>query len=104
LFRSTDGGSNYSSVANALTQQVNAIATVKIDPNLVWLGLIDGRLRVSTNAQAGSPIFSPPGTQPPQAAQAAVTAVAIDPNNTQIVVVTYAGTCGNSCNNNPNKH
>jgi len=104
LYRSTNGGSNYSSVANGLTQQVNAIATVKIDPNLVWIGLSDGNLQLSTNAQAGSPTFAAPAAQPPQAGVDPVTAVAIDPNNTQNVVVTYAGTCGATCNNNPNKH
>jgi hypothetical protein len=91
LFRSTDGGANYAQFASpsVYPAQINAIATVKIDPATVWLALADGTLRVSKNATGGSPSFAAPATQP--GGGGAATAVAIDPTNTQTVVATFAG-------------
>jgi len=89
LFRSTDGGGSYAQFATPTTYpaQINAIATVKIDPATVWLALADGTLRVSTNATGGSPSFAAPAAQP--AGSGPATAIAIDPTNTQTVVVTF---------------
>ncbi len=90
LFRSTDGGSTYAQFGTPVTYpaQINAIATVKIDPATVWLALNDGTLRVSTNATSGSPSFAAPPTQP-SVGGAPATALAIDPSDTKTVVVTF---------------
>ncbi len=93
LFRSTDGGSTYAQFASPTTYAalIDAIATAAIDPNTVWLALADGTLQVSTNATSGSPSFAAPAAQPSAAGGTHATAIAIDPTNTQTVVVTYDG-------------
>ncbi len=106
LFRSTDGGSSYAQFASPKNYlaTINAIATVKIDPNTIWLGLNDGTLQVSTNATSGSPSFAAPASQPAALPGQGVQAVAIDPTNTNTVVAVYGGFCGGACNNNANQH
>lgn len=104
IYKSTDGGSSYAPLFQKLTAQVNAIATSKLDPNTVWFALNDGTLQVSTNITSGSPTIGAPPTQPPQAGVQAATALEMDPTNTQIVVVTYAGVCGKACAGGPTQH
>ncbi len=104
IYRSTDGGGSYASLFQGLSAPANAIATSKIDPNTVWFALNDGNLQVSTNMTAASPTIGSPATQPPQAGKQPATAIAIDPANTQTVVVTYAGFCGAACGNGPTRH
>ena len=88
LWNSTDGGVTYA-LMQGFPAQVNAIATVKIDSNTIWLGLNDGTLAFTTNALLGS---SATWTAiPSQVAGQGVTGVAIDPTNTKTVVVTYPG-------------
>jgi hypothetical protein len=104
VYKSTDGGGSYKPLFQNLSAQVNAIATSSLDPNTLWFALNDGNLQVTTNATAASPTVAAPTTQPPPAGTSPATAIATDPTNPQIVVVTYAGVCGASCNNKPNRH
>src|SRR5579875_652052 len=98
LYQSTDNGNNYTEV-KSFTTSVRAIATAKIDPNVVWVGLNDGTLAYSTNALSGMSSTWTAVTIPGAMAQA-VLGVAIDPINTDTVFVVYPGIAGTF----PSKH
>ncbi|HUY19337.1 MAG TPA: choice-of-anchor D domain-containing protein [Candidatus Binataceae bacterium] len=98
LYQSTDNGGTYTRI-NPFTTSVRAIATAKIDPNVVWVGLNNGQLAYSTNALLGATSTWTPVTIPGAPGQA-VLGVAIDPLNTDIVFVVYPGIAGAS----PSKH
>ncbi len=99
LYQSTDNGNTYAQVL-PLTKatQVSAIATVKIDPNTVWIGRNDGSLAFSSNALLGTSstwtVIPDPG--PHQQVQG----IAIDPNSANTVFVAYPGINGTS----PSQH
>jgi photosystem II stability/assembly factor-like uncharacterized protein len=98
IYQSTDNGNNYKQI-NSFTTNVQAIATAKIDPNVVWAGLSDGTLSYSTNALSATPTWNAV-TIPGTIAGKPVLGVAIDPNNTDTVFVVYPGIAGTS----PSKH
>ena len=98
LYQSTDNGNNYTEV-DSLTTDVTAIATVKIDPNVVWIGLHDGSVAYSTNALLGAAATWTALPDPSGTGQAAL-GIAIDPLNTGTVFVIYPGISGAS----PSQH
>ena len=98
LYQSTDDGNNYTEV-DSLTTSVRAIATVKIDPNVVWIGLDDGSVTYSTNALLGATATWTALPDPSGTGQAA-RGIAIDPIHTDTVFVVYPGISGTS----PSKH
>jgi hypothetical protein len=98
LYQSTDNGNNYTEV-DSLTTDVTAIATVKIDPNVVWIGLHDGSVAYSTNALLGAAATWTALPDPSGTGQAA-RGIAIDPITTDTVFVVYPGISGAS----PSKH
>ena len=103
LYQSTDNGNTYTQVL-PLTggTQVSAIATVKLDPNTVWIGRNDGSLAFSSNALLGTSstwtAIPNPGPSGPNVQQ--VQGLAIDPNNSTTVFVAYPGVNGTS----PSQH
>ncbi len=99
LYQSTDNGNNYTEVNNNLAATVSTIATAKIDPNVVWVGLNNGSLVYSTNALLGATSTWTALPNPSGTGQAAL-GVAIDPLNTDTVFVVYPGINGTS----PSKH
>ena len=98
LYQSTDNGDNYTEI-HSLTTSVAAIATVKIDPNVVWIGLDDGSVTYSTNALLGTTSTWTALPDPSGTGQAA-RGIAIDPIHTDTVFVVYPGISGTS----PSKH
>ena len=98
LYQSTDNGKNYTEI-HSLTKKVAAIATVKIDPNVVWIGLDNGSLAYSTNALLGTTSTWTALPNPSGTGQAAL-GIAIDPISTDTVFVVYPGVSGAS----PSKH
>ncbi len=98
LFQSTDMGVNFTPIHSVPSSTgIVSIANVGIDSNVVWIGLGDGTVQYTTNALAGSgstwiarTVTGAPPNQP-------VKAIAIDPLNTDEVVVVYPGFCGGAC-------
>jgi len=95
IFQSTDGGSTFTSIGN-FTANPTFIATTALDSNRLWVGMNDGSLRRTSNALSGAAatwstvnVTGAPG--------AGVRWVAIDPSNTDQVVVVYPGFCGGGC-------
>ena len=105
LYQSTDDGANYSLIHFVgATVSIDAIGTTKADANVVWLGLSDGTLQYTTNALLGGASTWTNVTIPGVIAGQGVSSVAVDPVNTQTVVVTYPGFSGVDPNLAPTKH
>jgi photosystem II stability/assembly factor-like uncharacterized protein len=91
VYRSTDGGANFAAADFVATSaRVTAIATTPTDSNLAWFAQNNGRVSVSTNFRAATPTVTqktvngaPAGANP--------IAIAIDPVDTNVVVVVYPG-------------
>ena len=98
LYQSTDNGNTYTEV-DTLTNSVSSIATAKIDPNVVWIGLNNGSLAFSTNALLGAASTWTAIPDPSGTGQSAL-GIAMDPNNTATVFAVYPGVNGTS----PSKH
>lgn len=98
IYQSTDNGNNYTEI-DSLTKNVAAIATVKIDPNVVWIGLDDGSVAYSTNALLGAASTWTALPDPSGTGQAAL-GIAIDPITTDTIFVVYPGISGAS----PSQH
>ena len=94
LFQSTDDGATFG-LMHTFPGSIEAIATVKLDSNIMWLGLDDGTVQRTENALDGvasswTPIVIGAPNQP-------VSSLAIDPLNPNEVVVAYPGFCGATC-------
>ena len=108
LWRSNDGsGTNWSLIFTngTLDGQGNPInirdlALTDADPDVLWLGMTDGTLRRSTDATSGAPNFTLVNV--PGNPGASVSEVAINPLNSDDVVVVYRGLCGNTVCTNAN--
>ncbi len=90
IFRSLDGGASFTGanfVATPATPRF--IATTPTDSNLVWVALSNGKVAVSTNFQAATPTFTQKTVT--GAPSANPIAIAIDPQNTDRVVVVFPG-------------
>jgi|GEM_PF-587404 len=96
LFQSTDNGANFSAM-HTFTAGVSALGTVRIDSNVLWVGLSDGTLQRTANALAGSSSTWTPMTITGAPGGQGVSAVAIDPTNTSQAVVVYPGFCSGGC-------
>ncbi|MHB8575870.1 MAG: WD40/YVTN/BNR-like repeat-containing protein [Dehalococcoidia bacterium] len=92
LFMSTDTGANFASI-HTFSATIFAIATTPANSNVLWVGLTNGKVASTANALAGAGSswteFTVTG-----APALVVGALAIDPTNTQTVVVTYEGFTG----------
>lgn len=104
LYQSTDNGVSYTKI-QSFTTPITGIATVKVDPNSIWVGLNDGTVEFTANALSGaSSIWQPPATQPAAIAGQPVTGIAIDPTNAQDVIVVYSGFSGIDADLAPTRH
>jgi photosystem II stability/assembly factor-like uncharacterized protein len=89
LFRSTDGGVSFALI-NTFPAPILSIATADIDSKTLWVGLTDGTVQRTANALAGAAATWVALTVT-GAPNQAVAGVAIDPLNTDEVVVVYQG-------------
>ena len=78
LLRSTDNGNTFTKIGT-FSAGVRAIAPSRTNANLLWLGLGDGTLQVTTNALGASPSFTAPQSLP-SSPPGAPTSVAGRPN------------------------
>ncbi|WP_094783075.1 WD40/YVTN/BNR-like repeat-containing protein [Paraburkholderia ribeironis] len=101
LFRSTDNGGNFT-VIGTFSASIQAIAVAASNPSIVWVGLNDGTLQLTNTALNQTPSWNAAVSQP--AAQGRVTAVAIDPDDSQSVVATYPGFSRVTATVNPSRH
>jgi hypothetical protein len=103
LWRSNDGtGLNWTQV-NVFPVTVRALANTSSDPDVLWFGRTDGRVQNTTDATTAAPTFSAAINIPGRPLGAAVSEIAINPLNSDDVVVTYQGLCGNQCLNPNNR-
>ena len=93
LARSTDTGVNFNdSIAMPGNAGITYIANTPTDSQLMWVGLNNGNVAFSTDVNAATPTFTQrvipnaPGNSP--------IGLAIDPNDTDRVVVVYPGFTG----------
>jgi hypothetical protein len=98
VYQSTDNGNNYTQI-KSFTTSVVAVATAKIDPNVVWVGLSNGQVAYTTNALSGTSSTWTTVSVTGAPGQSAL-GLAIDPLNTDNVFVAYPGVNGGS----PSKH
>lgn len=89
LYQSFDGGQNFTLI-RTFKQPINVIAQVKGNPMLMWLGMNDGTLRVTTQALLGGQAKWT-NVSVTKAPKQAVYGIAIDPTNSSTVVVVYPG-------------
>jgi hypothetical protein len=90
LFWSTDGGVTFVLI-HTFPAAIESIGTVAIDSNTLWVGLTDGTVQRTPNALAGAGANWIPLTVTGAPPNQPVGAVAIDPSNTDQVVVVYEG-------------
>lgn len=90
LLRSTDNGATFTVVYTA-PSTIRWIDIDRQDSDAVWLGLADGTVERSTDA-LGAATFSPTATQPGPGR--AIKGLAINPDDSNHVVVTYQGFSG----------
>ena len=100
LYRSLDNGSNFSLMHTFTpdTSALSAINMAKIDSNTIWVGLADGTVWHTSDANNGAAatwINSPI----PDATLQQVSGIAIDPTNTSQVVVALGGSVFRTTNN-----
>lgn len=101
LWRSNDGTGLDWSLITTFGTNIRDLAVTQVDSDVLWLGMTDGSLRRSTNATDAAPTFTTinvsgnPG--------ASVSEVAINPLNSDDVVVVYRGLCGGPCSNQDNR-
>ena len=104
LYQSTDNGVGYAKI-HSFGKSVTNIATVEIDPNTIWIGLHDGTVEFTANALSGAgSSWQPAATQPAAIAGQPVDGIAIDPANTQDVIVVYAGFSATNPDLAPTRH
>ncbi len=99
LYRSTDNGSSFSlmhSFTPWLSTSGVSINIAKADPNTIWVGLADGRVAFTSQANLGSSAPWSPAIQVTGAPYLGVAGIAIDPNNISRVVVVYSSTQASS--------
>ena len=92
LYQTVDNGSNFS-LMHAFTPNTSALSAIniaKVNSNTIWVGLNDGAVWHTSDANNGatstwtnSPIAGAPSQQ--------VSGIAVDPTNTTQVVVVYSG-------------
>lgn len=97
LWQSTDNGGNFASI-HTFPQNITRMAMAKIDRNTMWVGLADGTVQRTTNLLAGAASTWTAHTVTGAPARA-VTGIAVDPENTDEVVVVYGGFFGNNPGN-----
>jgi len=105
LYQSTDEGATWTAmhlIPNDVG--VTSIGGTPADGNTVWLGLNDGTLTFTNQALLGASAIWNNATVTGAPAGQPVSAVAIDPTNPAVVVVTYPGFTGINPNTNPTKH
>ncbi|TMC08981.1 MAG: choice-of-anchor D domain-containing protein [Chloroflexi bacterium] len=92
LFQSTDTGGTFTAI-QTFASGISALATVGLDSNTIWVGLANGTAQRTANALAGTgstwsaiTVTGGPGLP--------VGGVAIDPTNTNQVVVAFSGFTG----------
>ena len=96
LFQSKGNGNTFL-LMHTFPQNVTAMNQVKIEPNTIWVGLYDGTVQVTQNAQQGAQSTWTARTIPGAPVGQAVTGIAIDPVSTNTVVVVYPGANGYDC-------
>lgn len=77
-------------------QNITAMSQAKMDSNTFWVGLADGSVAVTTNAQQGAQSSWIAQTIPGAPGQQ-VTGIAVDPADTNTVAVVYPGFTGFDC-------
>jgi photosystem II stability/assembly factor-like uncharacterized protein len=83
LFKSTDGGANFSATP-IVTFADNVFALVCPDANTIWAGLGNGNVVFSPDSGSSWQVFPPGGT-------GQVTGIAVDPADPKRVAAVYAG-------------
>lgn len=91
LFQSKDAGTTFT-VVNSFPTNVHSLATTKSNSNVLWVGLDDGTVHLTSNALAVPPNWNPASSQPniPSGSHP-VEGIAIDPSDSNTVVVVYSG-------------
>ena len=103
LWRSNDGTGTNWSLINTFGSNVRAIANTPTDSDVIWLGHTNGSVQYSLDATAAIPTWSGQISVDGSPGGAAVSELAINPLNSDEVVVVYRGICGAPCNNPDNR-
>lgn len=70
---------------------ISAVAVAKGNSDIIWVGHNGGNLYMTTNGTAGSPTWTRRDNTSPSLPNRFITRIAIDPNNANIVYVTFGG-------------
>jgi hypothetical protein len=98
LHKSTNMGSSFAPI-HTFSSVIWSIATVALDSNILWVGLEDGSVHSTADAQAGAASTWSSFTTPGAAANMVAEGIAIDPTDASRVAVAYAGFSGISPDN-----
>jgi len=95
LYKSTDSGVNFAATTLAPAAFITCIVTTSAAAALVWAGAFDGSVHCSLDGAAtwdAAPLVTTPGGS--GVSMGPVNHIAIDPTNTQRIVVVYGGVSG----------
>jgi photosystem II stability/assembly factor-like uncharacterized protein len=93
IFQSKDNASTFP-LMHTFSKLITVIAQAKGNPNLMWLGMSDGSLRITTNALQGTAATWKKITVNGAPSSQQVQGIAIDPTHHSTVLVVYAGFSG----------
>jgi hypothetical protein len=92
LLLSTDSGTTFNQVGGAFPDDIRSLSMVAKNSDVMWAGLADGTLQKTTNAKSGTAAaWAAPAAMPPAPPSHPAAGIAIDPTNTDQVVVVYQG-------------
>jgi len=94
LYQSKDNGANFTLI-NTFAVRVTAINMTALDSNTIWVGLIDGTIQRTAKALAGAS-STWTGYTIPNGPQTQVWGLAVDPANTDELVVVYRSALGSA--------
>ncbi|MCK6455679.1 MAG: hypothetical protein L6Q92_04010 [Phycisphaerae bacterium] len=89
-WRTTDGAANWQAVGGNFSGMVSAIAIAATDGNVVYMGLNNGSVAVTSNALAPSPAWITYGTGAGLPSGGYASGVTVDPTNPDVGYVTYS--------------
>ncbi|MEW5871094.1 MAG: hypothetical protein AB1894_17600 [Chloroflexota bacterium] len=84
-------GPSWASIKSSIGSNISAIAIAQGNSDLIWVGHNNGNVYKTTNGTVASPTWTQVDNNPTALPNRYVSRITIDPNNTNIVYVTFTG-------------
>jgi photosystem II stability/assembly factor-like uncharacterized protein len=91
IWRTSDGAENWTSIRSSAFSRCSAIDIANGNSDIVWVGYENGHLAFSNNATNPSPTWTRVDNQATPLPDRYITDIAINPNNSDEVFITFGG-------------